>query len=376
MHINIVSLIERYVYSLKRNSNKFIKMTNTKYNPFNGLKTLVHVEYWKPIVESHIIPPPRLVSLDPCGICDYACPFCNSSYIMEKHSEQMSLPMIKNIVSLLSEWKTRAVCIGGGGESLLNEHTSYLINELADLKIQIGLITNGTHIPNHLDALKRCKWVAISMDSGNRETYKKMKGVTTDRWDQALQNIKTLSETGVDTTWKFLIHPDNFNEIYDACKLAKEVGCSIIHIRPGSYAWFSSKKNKSFEFSENVVTLARNQIQRAKAEFESNTFKVVSVEDKFTLQWGIKKTFSKCYAVLTHCVIDSKGNINLCCDRRGDAHTTLGTLDTIREKWGSEEHWKIHENIKIEQCPRCTSIHVNETFENVIVNDNMLYNMY
>lgn len=41
-----------------------------KYHPFNGLKTLVHVEYWKPIVENRIVPPPRNVSIDPCSICD------------------------------------------------------------------------------------------------------------------------------------------------------------------------------------------------------------------------------------------------------------------------------------------------------------------
>jgi MoaA/NifB/PqqE/SkfB family radical SAM enzyme len=276
----------------------------------------------------------------------------------------------------LAEWKTKAVCVGGGGESLLNEHTSHLLNKLVDLGIDVGVVTNGTHIPQHLPALARCKWVAISMDAGTKETYMKMKGIKADKWDEVMGNIKKLAATGIETTWKFLVHPDNFNELYDACKMAKSIGCSIIHIRPGSHTWFSSFDDKSFQFPQNAVQHAKEQIARAREEFQDDTFRIYAVEDKFNSKWGVKKSFSKCYAVFTNCFIDSNGSVGLCCDRKGDPHLMLGNMQNIRAKWGSEDHWKIHENIRVSLCPRCTLIHVNEIFENVILEDKMFYNMF
>ncbi len=348
---------------------------DNKYHPFNSLKSLTHVEYWKPIL-SRRIPPPRLVSIDPCGFCDYACPFCNSAEIMQQHSAKMSMEMMAKIVTLLSEWKTKAVCVGGGGESLLNENVSYLLTKLVELGIDVGVVTNGTHIPQHLDALSKCKWVAISMDAGCKETYMKMKGISSDKWEYVIQNIRLLSRTGVETTWKFLVHPENYAEILDACIAAKQAGCTQIHIRPGSHTWFSPRENKSFLFPAGAVDFAREQIREAKSRLQDDTFRVYAVEDKFNSQWGIKKSFSKCYAVFTNCFIDAKGTVGLCCDRKGDPHLILGTLDDIREKWGSNEHWKIHEHIKVEHCPRCTLVHVNEIFENVIIDDKMFYNMF
>jgi hypothetical protein len=44
--------------------------------------------------------------------------------------------------------------------------------------------------------------------------------------------------------------------------------------------------------------------------------------------------------------------------------------------WGSKKHWDIHSQIDVSACPRCTLGHVNEIFENVIIEDKMLYNMY
>ena len=354
------------------------KMTSfDKYNPFNSAKTLIHVEYWKPIVETHTVPPPRFVSIDPCSFCDYACPFCNSSIEIHKKApvKMMSIEMVVQMMSILQTWKTRSVCIGGGGESLLNPNTSYIIGTAKDLGMNVGLVTNGTHIHNHIEALKRMEWVGISMDAGTKETYSKMKGTTKDNWNQVLKNITLLVGGKVEVTYKFLLHPDNYKEIYQAAAMAKGLGCNVFHLRPGSHPWFHPT-DKSFQFGEDVIRHCKEQIEKAKADLDCDTFKIRSITDKFNDQWGIKKSFSKCYAIFTTCFITAEGNIGLCCDRRGDNHIMLGNLDNIMEKWGSEDHWKIHNNIKVNECPRCTLTHVNEIFENVIFEDKMLYNMY
>lgn len=346
---------------------------NTKYHPFNGSKALVHTEYWKPIIEDGIVPPPRFISIDPCGVCDYRCPFCNAAEVMREHSSIMSIEIMNQIIDIIYKWNVRAICIGGGGESLLNENTSYLIDSLYK-KCKIGVVTNGTHIPQHFKSLIKCKWVGISIDAGSSELYMKMKGISSDKWNMVMENIKMISNQEVEITWKYLLHPMNYNEVYPAIKKAKEIGCNVIHIRPGSNPWFIG--GDSFDFTESMVNECITQIEQGIKDFEDASFKVFYVVEKFGKNWKVKKSFSKCYAVYTTCYIDSNGNIGLCCDRRGDPRIILGNIKHINELWGSPKHKDIQKKIQVEFCPRCTYTHVNEIFENVIIKDMMLYDMY
>ena len=70
-------------------------------------------------------------------------------------------------------------------------------------------------------------------------------------------------------------------------------------------------------------------------------------------------------------------NFGLCCDRRGDELLTLGKelkdAKDIKDLWGSDEHWKIFDKIKVGTCPRCTYQPHNQIFEHVITKDNMTY---
>lgn len=45
----------------------------------------------------------------------------------------------------------------------------------------------------------------------------------------------------------------------------------------------------------------------------------------------------------------------------------------IADFWGSDRHWKIHEAIDLNDCPRCTCQPHNQIMENVILKDSMTY---
>ena len=50
--------------------------------------------------------------------------------------------------------------------------------------------------------------------------------------------------------------------------------------------------------------------------------------------------------------------------------TLLRLINTLKK------HKFIQQNIDIKFCPRCTYSNVNEIFENVIIEDKMMYNLY
>jgi wyosine [tRNA(Phe)-imidazoG37] synthetase (radical SAM superfamily) len=126
-----------------------------------------------------VIPPPVLVTVDPTNECNYDCIWCNSRAIINKKTKQgLSRVSLEEIANILSGWKyegntygVKAVCIAGGGEPLLNSETGSFIDNLVDRGIEVGVVTNGSHIGNFIESLAKCHWVSVSVDSGTTNTF-------------------------------------------------------------------------------------------------------------------------------------------------------------------------------------------------------------
>lgn len=343
-----------------------------KYNAFNGMKALTHVKYWDSINKG-IIPPPLMVSVDCCNRCNFNCPHCNAKETLGAR-EVMSIETMDVVIRTLSEWGTKAVCVGGGGESTLNENLPYLFRGFKNNDVEIGLVTNGRNLTYLKNCVHLCKWIGISVDASSEKVFAKMKGVE-GQYDIVIDNIRKLIAMKKDNipevTYKYLLHPDNIYDVYNAVKNAKELGCDVIHIRPGGFAWFQSQNDNKFVFNETDIQEISKSIDNAREDFEDKFFKVFATTYKFSDDWKPRKTFKKCYAGMTSCVVYPDGTVGLCCDRRGDKGIELGNIKDMNVLWGSDKHKKIMEDIDVSKCPRCTYTHINEIFENVVLEDKM-----
>lgn len=361
-----------------------------KFNPYNSDKLFAQIYKWGQIKRGQQIPAPTTISIDPANICDLACSFCNANYILNKNHKVLSKSILKEIAVSLSKWGVESVCVGGGGESLLNKNVGYFIDSCIEKNIDVGVVTNGTQIDKYLNSLSKCSWVGISVDAGTKETYLKIKRV--DKFNEVFSNIKNLVDysiknkslltdknNGVGVGVKFLVTPENINEIYKCAKLAKEAGCTNIHIRPVAPA-FDSLENNNYNFNNEHVKIFKSEIEKAR-ELEDNSFRVFGITHKFGEKFNVTHPFKKCHAPLMTCVImppSGKGNfdVGFCCDRRGDDSLTLRNLKSVKELiefWGSNEHWDIVDKIKLNECPRCTYSPHNQIYENAILKNKLSY---
>ena len=348
-------------------SKNMIRQWKSKYNSFNGMKALIHVPYWKEIIEKGTIPPPIFMSIDPCGVCNLRCPHCNAAEILRSKHTIMDKEMIDKVVDLLSFWKTKAVCIGGGGESLLNEKTYYLMDELVKNNVQIATITNGIYMNKHIDTILKNSYVGISVDAVTNETWQRVKGVTNFNIDTVFNNISDITGRGTEITYKYLLLPYNHHEVYKACKKAKELGCDQFHLRPATYPWFDY--SHAYDYSEEIRKDVSLQLDKAR-----DHFKIFGVIQKFDDEWKVTHTFDKCWACYITGAISPDGMVTVCCDRRGDKTMELGYVDEMKNLWGSDKHKNIHKTVNINTCPRCTYSNVNEIFEQVIIKDGLFCN--
>ena len=376
-----------------------------KWNPFNSGKLLTQVYRWKQIKPNNKIPQPALVTVDPINVCDLKCSFCNAHKILSTNSAMISEANLLEIANLLPIWKgspnweagVEAVCIAGGGEPLLHPSIGKFIDRLVEKGVEVGVVTNGTQIDRYLEPLSKCTWIGVSVDAGCAETYTKIKGK--DTFQKVIDNIKLLSDyskkhdnelnkntQGNGISFKYLLNKDNVQDVYNAVKIAKNIGCKNFHMRPAGIPWneINNKETKhlyELEFSD--IESFGFQLDKAR-KLEDENFGVFGVTHKFNDKLRIENRFKTCYAIFMTAVFMPSDNgdkdavnIGLCCDRRGDDNMTLiknsKNVTDIVSAWGSKTHWKIHDNIRIESCPRCTYQPHNQIFQHVIKKDNMTY---
>ena len=381
-----------------------------RWNPFNSYKLLVHVDRWKHILRGRTIPAPVLITVDPTNVCNFDCAWCNAEYIRQHRNFKLSQKALTDLADFLPRWGegpdqkytgVKAICIAGGGEPLMNPNTGYFVDRVVNNGVEVGMVTNGSLIHKYIDHLSLCTWVGVSVDAGSSKNFNALKGLPKDSgmYDKVISNMELLVDysrhhntmlgkphPSYGVNFKYLLYPGNIEDVFQAAKTAKEIGCKSIHFRPAGTPWDKIGTPEEIRFTPEDVAHFNEQIAKAQ-ELDDDTFSVFGVTHKFNDQFGIQNAFSKCYSIFMTAVVmppptkespKDSFSMGLCCDRRGDDTLELLSncedVNEINKAWGGNKHWEIHDAIDIEaDCPRCTYQPHNQIFENVILNDSMTH---
>ena len=344
-----------------------MKEWKQKYNPFNSDKGLTYYQNYRGIIGwldgSKFLPPPVECNLDPVMGCNLDCYFCiTQGYMKDVKHEKLSLDYMKNLVDFLSDWGIRGLCISGGGEPTLHKGLPELIDYAKD-KMDVAVVTNGT---KYIEEFKYCRWVALSVDASNREAYKKIKG--RELFDQVMVNIKKMVRAnGADYCFKFLILPENQYEIYDACKLAKELGVQDFHARPVDLQRSDIEGSKPPAID---VAAVKTQFEKCH-ELEDDGFHVYTITHKFDDDFHVKYDYESCLAAPLLLPALTDGNGYLCVEHKMEEKYRLGSCEDILSWWGSDKHRQmIKDVVPKEDCSRCIYSSYHQQIE-AIKNDRM-----
>ncbi|MBT4165944.1 radical SAM protein [archaeon] len=345
----------------------------SKYNSFNSYKGLTwYNSHYVPIARwfkgEGELPPPIELSLDPGHLCNFQCPHCNAQRYLVINPDEvpedkklMTREHLRNLIDFMAEWGVRGVCMGGGGEPLMNRAVWDLPSYIASKGMKSSFATNGALINEEISReMMHCRWVGVSVDAGSSETFEKIHGV--DQFDRVIENLKMLvrmrNETGskVDIAFKFLINPQNWHEVYDACKLAKEIGVRDFHARPVDL------ERKDFEAAMKLnydIDAIQDLFKKCHELEEGNDFRVFTVMHKYNPDFRVKHSFKNCVSssLMIQCCAD--GHFYVCADHRLEDRFKLGghhpTPLSIKEFWGSYKHRELLKSICVDgECGRCT----------------------
>jgi MoaA/NifB/PqqE/SkfB family radical SAM enzyme len=346
----------------------------SKYNSFNSYKGLTyHDSHYIPIAkwfkgEDVKLPAPIELSLDPGHVCNFGCPHCNAQrYLVINPKEVpedkklMTKEHLRNLMDFMAEWGVRGVCMGGGGEPLMNKAVWDLPSYIVQKGMKCSFATNGSLINEEIAReMMNCRWVGVSVDSGTREMFEKVHGV--DCFDKVVDNLKLLvklkNETGsnIDIAFKFLITPQNWNDIYEACKLAKEIGVRDFHARPVDLERkdFDAAMRLNYDIEE-----IQKLFEKCHELEEGDDYRVFTIMHKYDPNFRVMHTFKNCTSsnLMIQCCAD--GNVYVCADHRLEPRFKLCSHypepKEILNFWGGDKHREILKSIKVDsECGRCT----------------------
>lgn len=361
---------------------------SSPYNPFNSMKALVHADRFEAILEGKP-KPPLVVNFDLTNKCNYDCCFCmfanrertdSSGKNFRGNKAELPKGYALQLPKLWKKWGVKASCLAGGGEPTLHPDCLELLKEYKKNDIELGFVTNGYLVNNEKwweTVCKSCKFIGFSIDAGNKEDYAKTKGVKPEAFDKVIDNIRNLAKTkerlnsDVQIGYKYVLDENNWKHIYEAAKIAKDIGVNHFQFRPAIH------QNPEI-FGRDLKQIKR-QITYAQGRFEREDYKVMGIMHKFNQDLTKKHDFEKCRATILTTTWCADGNVYLCTDTRGNHWAKLGEHYPNPKKfikfWGSKKHKDIVKKIDHRKCDRCTLGPYNEMFEQVFIQDKMDMNL-
>ena len=124
-------------------------------------RLLIHLDRLKELKESHRLRP-ITIHLAPTNKCNLNCEWC--SVRNRDKALELPLPEIKDIIHMYYRLGIKSVEITGGGEPTIHPDLEEIIYFAKQLKLDVGLITNGLHLNAIEDeALKLLTWLRISL---------------------------------------------------------------------------------------------------------------------------------------------------------------------------------------------------------------------
>lgn len=319
--------------------------------PYSNLKIFAHSEVLNDMKNKKRVPP-IYVRIKPTNYCNHRCYYCSyaDSELGLRNSvnrqDQITWDKMQEIITDLADIGVKAVTFSGGGEPLLYPNIVDAMQKILDVKIDLSIITNGQLLKgDRAEVLKNAKWVRISFDSADAETYSKIRRVSIETFEELCNNISHFSrikrsecELGIN----FVVNHENADQIYGMAKMVRELGAN--HIK------YTARVTKElFKYHEPFKQNAIEQIHRAKANLETQEFKIINkYEGDFDSALIFQRTYDKCYVNRIFTVIAADSKVYFCHDKAYVKEGMVGDLtkQSFKDLWFSEETIKRYEEFQ------------------------------
>jgi MoaA/NifB/PqqE/SkfB family radical SAM enzyme len=344
------------------------------------------------------LPPysPVSINLDLTSSCNFACPHCVDSGIINT-GKHLEFETIKQTIDTLQEKGLLSIILIGGGEPTLHKDFEKIVRYIKGKGLQLGIVTNGSRllkVAQIADLLGNEDWLRLSLDAGSEKTFAQSH---MPKISLSLQEILTnaqkikKSNPGLTLGYSFVIVwnnlflnglalTPNINEMPEAARLASAHSFDYISFKPCLIRQEQSQKESLLEKSDReqeqrIRETIQNNLKTAQEAVQNNLKILTSVNLRALLSnqlSELKNQPARCHMQFFNSVITPSG-IFRCPAFRGVDQAQIGSCEGYARQPNFEntsktlareiQNYDSHQECKVIAC---FYNHVNWWVENII----------
>jgi len=228
---------------------------------------------------------PISINLDLTSACNFSCPFCVDSKLINA-GKSLTLEEVKKTIHTLHSHGLLSVILIGGGEPTLHKDFGEIIRYIKSKRLQIGIVTNGSRLEKIeavVEELREKDWIRISIDAAGEGVFKDLHlpktQMTLSRILEKAKKVKKKNPVvslgysfvivweGVEINGKRL-HP-NMDEIARSVEIAREFSFDYMSFKPCLVRLNESQretllKNVEKTKEEEIIDKIKMHLQEAK----------------------------------------------------------------------------------------------------------------
>lgn len=355
-----------------------------KKNKYSDYKIFYFPEKLKSLQDDEISAPPY-VRIKPINLCNHGCFFCaystgfrvNDGAEVEHihsnmHNEMSEADVIpfEKMIEILDDLRsigTKAVTYSGGGEPLMHPNIVEIFEKTIDNNLDLSIITNGQNlIKERANLLVDAKWVRISMDYSNPEEFYRFRNVNPKGFHSIIKNIENFSKIkskNCDLAVNFIVHENNYMELYEIASLLKNSGVENVRFSPMYVPNF-------FEYHSRISESVNRSLEKISSLIEDGFSVNTTYNVSGNSSHSAFRAYDKCLAMQIVPVIGADLNIYTCHNKAYDNAGLIGSIKNKRfsEVWFSSETEKFMSkfNPKLKCLHECTADRKNIILNNFL----------
>ena len=366
--------------ALRAKLRRYLGYMNSRYRYAQSKYLVLLSEQWPALrqVITDGVPSGRgplgYVEVHPDERCQLFCAYCRGG-LREVPNQQKTLApqLLKKLIQDIHALNPTAFVRFSGtiGDPLMHPNIVDAFETIRELgTLRWGVTTNGLLLnkPKVTELLMAAKYVHVSLDAGNTDTYHRLKHGHRGNFEKVIRNLEALAaqkhsrNSTVEIVVSFLLQKENYGEVAELSKTLRRIRVDTFEVK---MQHFHENRHMSEETVRNAYALIR-QVQKAD---DSCDYRVVVVQAEDA---AVAKTrsdshsidFARCYANIlgVNSAVDANGCIQTCCQYFKDKHThierTLGVQGTIDEGlpqiWNSEGRINLLKRDPRVSCVNCS----------------------
>jgi len=285
---------------------------------------------------------PIYLEITPIGSCNHRCTFCSVDYIgykSIKQDEKILGDRIREMASL----GVKSIMFAGEGEPTLYKPLPNILDICSEVGIDTSLTTNAvaineTTVKNYV---KNCKWIKVSINAGDRDTYASVHQTKPEDFDKVVDNlsaaVKIKKENNYSCTIgaQMLLLPENMQSAILLAKKMSQIGVDYLVIKPYTQSLYGTSRKY-----EGLTYKSMMSLEEELKKYETDEFKVVFRANTMKKLEELKQPYEKCYATpFFWGYIMADGSVYSCSAFLGNDNFNLGNINTqtFKEIWQGDK---------------------------------------